>query len=363
MTRLFVDPGREAAVAVEVRDWNLRLVDRIHGDEGIEVPPGQYVVSMPRPGREDAMKTVVVEAGKDLRVELDAPPTLSASALESVPIPRAAMGMRAPALPWSVRILPARNAIALGRVVSISAEASGDAIDVRLSIARAQGLLFAQVAVPGVVPRSVALPHDNGARSWALRVRPSEDGIWATAVPPASGPVAALARYLAAGQLEEAAELAEHAERLLQDKVADVFGASIGAYALLRMGRRENLHDWPYNLAEWFPWLPDGAVIAAELALLEGDVKRAQNLLETAAERGIPVFSDGLSLLGRRVREGLVDTPKANSVAGLTALMELGQLTVALPGADPINPAGTQQPLERFAPGDGWHSFEGAEET
>ncbi|MGG7377662.1 hypothetical protein ACQ7B2_02440, partial [Escherichia coli] len=74
------------------------------------------------------------------------------------------------------------------------------------------------------------------------------------------------AQYLAAGQPREAAELAPAAETLLEEKRADPIAAAMGGYALLRLGRIADLRHWPANLAKWFPWLPDGAVIAGELA-------------------------------------------------------------------------------------------------
>jgi hypothetical protein len=79
-------------------------------------------------------------------------------------------------------------------------------------------------------------------------------------------------------------------------------------------------------------------------------------------ERGAPLFAEGLSLLGRRVREGLVDTDPARRLAALTPFMELGQLTVALPGRNPLEPAKSQAPLTDYPAARGWRSFVGAEE-
>jgi hypothetical protein len=71
----------------------------------------------------------------------------------------------------------------------------------------------------------------------------------------------------------------------------------------------------------------------------------------------VPLFAEGLSLLGRRVREGLVDTEPARRLAALTPFQELGQLTVVLPGRNPLDPAGSQQPVRELSAGDGWRPF------
>ena len=198
---------------------------------------------------------------------------------------------------------------------------------------------------------------------WSLRLGLGE-GLAPDAVPPpADAMLSALTAYLVSGQLREAADLGAQATEMLRGKVADPIGATVGGYALLRMARVKLMRDWPYNLSSMFGWLPDGAVIAAELALLEKQPDAAARQLERAAGRGVPLFADGLSLLGRRVREGLVDTKPARRLAELTPFLELGRLTVALPGRNPLDPTGTQRPLERFPAGDGWRSFVGAEEA
>ena len=69
------------------------------------------------------------------------------------------------------------------------------------------------------------------------------------------------------------------AEELLRQKAGDPVAAAAGAYALLYLGELDRLHDWTMNLADWFPWLPDGTVIAAEHRAREGDHDRARQLL------------------------------------------------------------------------------------
>ena len=76
----------------------------------------------------------------------------------------------------------------------------------------------------------------------------------------------------------------------LQRKGKDPSGAAIGGYFLLRAEQLDRLHDWTGNLAERFPWLPDGCVIHAWHLLKqeESDPKRARKRLLEAEQRGLP---------------------------------------------------------------------------
>ena len=79
--------------------------------------------------------------------------------------------------------------------------------------------------------------------------------------------------------------------------MADPIGAVVGGYALLKLHELDRMHDWPDNLANWFESLPDGAVIAGAAAARRGDDEAAGDWFKKAMERGIPIFSEGLSLL------------------------------------------------------------------
>jgi hypothetical protein len=322
-------PDPAAAPQAVVRDWDLRFRQHVRAGEPVELAPGRYLVSMTPPGGEETVKPVELAQGQDATVEFElAPPR--PPALESFAEP----------LPWQARLLAWPGG---------APEAAAEGATATALLAACGQPAWVQLALPGGVPRNVLVPE-----RWTLRLPPDE----APAVAPPADPVlTALAGYLVSGYVREAADLGAGATAMLQDKIADPVGATVGGYALLRMARTELMRDWPYNLSERFGWLPDGAVIAAELALLEDDRAEAERQLTRAAERGVPLFAEGLSLLGRRVREGLVDTEPARRIAGLTAFMELGQLTVVLPGRDPLDPAGTQQAVEELSPDDGWRSL------
>jgi hypothetical protein len=325
-------PDPAAAPQAVVRDWQLRFVKRVHPGEAVELEPGRYVVSLTAPGGEETVRSVELAAGDDATVEFAQAPAAPAPALESF--------TEAAVVPWHARLLAWRDG---------APEPATDAPDAAALLLARGRPAWVQLAAAGAVPRNVLLPE-----RWTLRLSPA--GSPAVAPPP--DPVlAALAGFLVSGQVREAADLGEQAMEMLRGKVADPTGATVGGYALLRMRDVERMHDWPYNLSRWFDWLPDGAVLAAELALLQDDRAEAERQLTRAAERGVPLFAEGLSLLGRRVREGLVDTEPARRLAALTPFQELGQLTVVLPGRNPLDPAGSQQPVRELSAGDGWRPF------
>jgi hypothetical protein len=128
----------------------------------------------------------------------------------------------------------------------------------------------------------------------------------------------------AAVQESEAKEL----RTVIENKIKSPLAATIAALVLLRANRLDRLPQrWLRNLANWFPRLPDGAVLFAERRLREKQTtkKGAKLALQEAAahllmvrDRGIPrtseVFDYAVSLVGRlkdakelgaRVREGL----------------------------------------------------------
>jgi hypothetical protein len=119
---------------------------------------------------------------------------------------------------------------------------------------------------------------------------------------------ATLLGYMSAGRLSEAQLLARSAQQLLADKLLNPFAAAAGAYVLLAA---EQVHpgqpwrSWVSNLYDWFPNLPDGAVLQGwnrlQTAQAESDFEAARNLFLEAAGRGIPIFSEGV----RRLQNGL----------------------------------------------------------
>ena len=94
-------------------------------------------------------------------------------------------------------------------------------------------------------------------------------------------------------------DVIKSAEALLYDKQQDPASAAIGGYYLLTAGKLDRLHDWTNNLANWIPWMPDGAVIHAWHLLRQTrpDEFQARARLIEAASRGVPLYTKGLRLL------------------------------------------------------------------
>ncbi|SDC39611.1 hypothetical protein SAMN05192589_10299 [Paracidovorax valerianellae] len=108
--------------------------------------------------------------------------------------------------------------------------------------------------------------------------------------------------YLSRGETDQATSLAETwraADLALYAKVEDPVSAAAGAYVLLKLNRLQGRRGWVKNLFNWFPYLADGPIVAAALELQrpQTDLKRVRELIVQAMQRGLPVFSMGLSIL------------------------------------------------------------------
>ncbi len=135
--------------------------------------------------------------------------------------------------------------------------------------------------------------------------------------------VAALLAYLRAGDSRATTALLRTAQDRLYSKVSNPFAAAAGALVLVNALRWSTQRsedtaalfsgahwdDWVGNLQAWNPWLPDGAVLHAWLALLEapGVPDTARDDLLAACQGGLPVYAgvfrllvDGLRLLRGR---------------------------------------------------------------
>lgn len=111
----------------------------------------------------------------------------------------------------------------------------------------------------------------------------------------------AILGFLTSGDFEAARRVGEkwfdEAEQMLHDKVADPIAAIVAGYFLLRAGRIDRLHEWTSNLANWFPWIPDGAVICGWHMALTNRWDLAEHWLTEAVHRGVPLYTQGLRLL------------------------------------------------------------------
>jgi len=94
-------------------------------------------------------------------------------------------------------------------------------------------------------------------------------------------------------------EWAENSQNLLYTKMEDPYAAAVGGYLLLKLQRFDLMRDWARNLADRFPFLPDGCVIWASQMIHQEPSKEAdiKKYILAAVGRGLPVYTDGLRLL------------------------------------------------------------------
>ena len=362
----------------------LELVASPACGEEVEVPAGTYVVSATLPSGERSVGVAEVAANELSELALAGaptaaeppppppppPPAAPAPGLEELGPPAGADAAPAAGSGWFVRFrVRTQQGFEADEPqvdVTEAATSEGAVLTVRAS---GEGLLFAQVARVDEVPLNVALPiyGPTSSQSCRLTLGRSAGALAADVSLPDNPEVDAVARYLQSGHVVEAAGVIQNAETLLQQKMADPFGAALGGYALLRSGQLDRLHHWPRNLADYFPWLPDGAVIAGEEAALEGDHATAIGYVCEAARRGLPVFAAGFSLLAARLREYAGAPPDAfGDNAGLVVeagqhleralrvlpFVDFARVSLAFRGGQVDDPAESQEPFADA--GDDW---------
>jgi hypothetical protein len=120
--------------------------------------------------------------------------------------------------------------------------------------------------------------------------------------------------YLSSGEAASARELIQPARELLFEKTMNPMAAAGGGYVLVdewvrdssQAGSDSRWHYWIRNLSQWFPWLPDGAILQGWLALRRRDqppdLVQARSALLQAESRGIPLYTAGV----RRLSDGLM---------------------------------------------------------
>lgn len=96
-------------------------------------------------------------------------------------------------------------------------------------------------------------------------------------------------------------EIESLATRMLFHKKVNPFAAAAGGYILARSQEGEASNEWiewTRNLMNWFPSLPDGAILHGwfQLKLLH-DAEQARICFGKAMSRGVPVFTEGLRML------------------------------------------------------------------
>ncbi len=118
-----------------------------------------------------------------------------------------------------------------------------------------------------------------------------------------------------------------------RDKLRYPAAATAGMLLLARAGTLAQVGDWTRNLMQWFPDLPDAAVLWAESlrsALAGGDehpfgvdapLQEMATVLTSLLERGLPRFADALELADSQVRF-LRRAPLPDALAARVARLE-----------------------------------------
>jgi hypothetical protein len=123
----------------------------------------------------------------------------------------------------------------------------------------------------------------------------------------------------------EAGYMFDVAADLLLHKYSDPAGATLGALALHSMGRLGERDSWVQNLADDFPWIPDGQIVHAALLANSPDAQvRLDGLLKLlhSCQRR-PMYTDGLSLgmeLLRHWPDGAMEDERRTCLRGLADL-------------------------------------------
>lgn len=161
------------------------------------------------------------------------------------------------------------------------------------------------------------------------------------------------------GFIKEAESLlsAEQAEGLLYDKVLDTSAAAIGGYYLLKIRDFERMHDWAYNLATRFPWLPDGSIIFAWQLLKEqrlnieidpSNINTIRQYLLEAFDRGLPMYTEGMRLLyeGLNLLHIYKKSLKIDDSEVTSALTKVGSYIDAIDWTQPMTTFEGELPTE-----------------
>lgn len=154
-------------------------------------------------------------------------------------------------------------------------------------------------------------PWDSAQIEVLVNARQSPTGS-AIAVTVRDPAVGAALTYLARGAFDAAATLFTDVESMLYRKVRNPLAAAAGGYVLIGRDVADEPRQWDSwldNVRDWFGWMSDGSVLWAvrrlRQAKTERDLQQARAGLIEAYDRGVPVYTLGLSWL----MDGLSEFP------------------------------------------------------
>jgi hypothetical protein len=371
-----------AALPVEVRTPELGLVGTALTTGTLKVEPGRYHVTARLPAGQELSGSVEVATGESATVQLTLDPA-HVSPHETEELQRFVWGfdpashdagLRAlrTAAKQPLRLIPYDgNPLSEGyrrlnsRLVEFQPRPDeGSPETLALSVRGPLNLI--QLHRPGADDMNAVIPAVafGPPLAWIV-VRPEADGSVGLMVRPTHATADALLGFGEHNLMSETAELAGggvlQAEELLRGKRRDPVAAAAGAYALLRVGELERLHDWTRNLERWVPWLADGVVIRAEHLVQLRQDRKALGMLLTLERRGLPLFTEGLTLAIKRLRRYAATgtgIPKAQTRRAARLLERLSEYatyadfsepTLTFSGGNPNRPGSpTTRSKDRF---------------
>ncbi len=307
---------------IEVRGADRKLVGRFDASEEPAVKPGPYFVSVRLPGGEEVTDWVDVSEGGTARAVLAAEPGEEGDSMlakqvlaprrAAITFERISTTSEEPLISQeSLARLRSRRAVDPSLPVGICAwtgtigkleplDPSHVAIETRRSMTRItvpptgcdeQCLL--QLLVPNRPGLVLVAPQRPYAPCTLAVIRSGDELLLEAHLENKVADVMIRDRTEIGRTARAADQL--NARGLLQAKSADPIAAAAGAVALLGIDQAGRIQSWLRKLAQDFPWLPDGAAIAAESAARRGDHREAVEMLLLLENRGIPLFSDALA--------------------------------------------------------------------
>ena len=210
-----------------------------------------------------------------------------------------------------------------------------------------------QIWQRGQAPANMMVPTSEG-HPCRLSITQGSDGryaAWATLSNPSADLLVRFA-YRADAKRSNAVAPALDAQQLLEGKLRDPISAVVGAYALLKLGDLDRLHEWTEPLRRYFPWLPDGLAVRGEHLARLGRHAEACDAFVELPSRGLPISTDGLSWSVDRLRgyaraaPGTLSPDRRARAEAVLGQLQAFALTAdfrcpftAYPGADPRQPS------------------------
>jgi small subunit ribosomal protein S17 len=306
---------------IQVRGVQEEASTWVVGSSVLSLQPGEYIVSTRSPGSDPSLELYKVKVGDDCVATFPALGTSKRPRFQAaLPFSLPALQSVAPDITgvkfWDLHGLADAQPIDEG-FLGVTFEARSDRVELHFgSVVRSS--ILAQVAVKSGRPLYVtipatALPHHPSA---TLELANSEHGLKATARLRNESVDYAL-RFLTCGNLEEADQLVRHERRSgLFRNLDDPIGVSAASYVLLALGANELVGDWAKSFADRFPDWPDAAIILGETLRRRSRALRFAALAQflKTEQLGLPVFTEGLSILYSRLSE-FDDLPEMTETA------------------------------------------------